>query len=62
MSTIVRARFLAPVRAGSRIRVVNTLADVAERSSGEILLTNHVVEIEGAETPAPVGEILYLIL
>jgi acyl dehydratase len=56
-----KVRYLAPVPPGTRIRAVNTLTDITERSSGRILLTNHVVvEIDGEESPALVGDILYL--
>ncbi|MCL1599222.1 MAG: MaoC family dehydratase [Actinomycetia bacterium] len=56
-----KVRFLAPVKAGSRVRAVSTLKDVKERSPGQYLLTSHVVvEIEGEETPALVADLLTL--
>lgn len=56
-----KVRYLAPVRAGSRIRTVSTLADVTEKSPGRLLLTsNVVVEIEGEERPALVADVLTL--
>lgn len=56
-----KIRYLTPVRVGSRIRTVSTLADVTEKSPGRLLLTSHVVvEIEGEERPALVADILTL--
>lgn len=56
-----KVRYLNPVKEGSRIRTISTLKDVAEKSSGQILLTtNVVVEIEGEERPALVADILTL--
>jgi acyl dehydratase len=56
-----KVRYLNPVKVGSRIRVVSTLADVQEKSPGQILITSHVVvEIEGEERPALVADTLSL--
>ena len=56
-----KVRFLAPVPSGSRIRAISTLANVREKSPGQILLTyNVVIEIEGQETPALVADLLVL--
>ncbi|SDC08343.1 MaoC family dehydratase [Ruegeria marina] len=56
-----RLRFLAPVRAGSRLRGRFTLKDVRQRSSTELLREHHLtVEIEGQVTPALVAEWLGL--
>lgn len=50
-------RFLAPVRAGARVRGRFTLRSVEERRAGEITLIWGVeVEIEGADKPALVAE------
>ena len=48
-----RVRFVAPVRAGKRVRGRFTLDAVAEKSPGQ-LLTHHsvTVEIEGEAKPA----------
>ena len=56
-----KVRFLNPVTVGSRIRAIGTLADVKEKSPGQILLTSHVVvEIEGDDRPALVADLLTL--
>ena len=48
-----KVRFLSPVRVGSRIRGVFTLADVSERKPGQIQLKQDcTVELEGSDTPA----------
>jgi acyl dehydratase len=48
-----RVRFLAPVRAGTRIRGRFTLDGVEEKAPGQILLRHVVtVEIEGEDKPA----------
>jgi len=56
-----KLRFLAPVRAGSRIRGQFALKDLRERRAGEWLLARDVrVEIEGGEKPALIAEWLGL--
>lgn len=55
-----RVRFLAPVRAGARIRVRVVLTSVATRGDGVLATTRNTVEIEGEETPALVAEALTL--
>ena len=48
-----RVRFLAPVRAGSRVRGRFMLDSVEEKAPGEILMRHTVtVEIEGEDKPA----------
>ena len=48
-----KVRFLAPVRAGSRIRGRFKLAECVERKPAELLSTYEVsVEIEGSDKPA----------
>lgn len=50
-------RFLAPVRAGKRVRGRFTLADATEKDPGRWLLKHAVqVEIEGEDKPALVAE------
>lgn len=57
-----RARFIAPVRSGRRIRGRFRLASVEERLAGQLLVRHDVtVEIEGEERPALVAEWLTLI-
>jgi acyl dehydratase len=58
-----RARFLAPVKAGSRVRGRFTLDSVEEKAPGQILLRHIVtVEIEGEDKPALTAEWLGLML
>ena len=57
-----RARFLAPVRSGKRVRGRFTLDSVDEKAPGQLLLRHTVtVEIEGEEKPALTAEWLGLI-
>jgi acyl dehydratase len=57
-----RVRFLAPVKAGKRVRGHFTLESVSEKAPGQILLKQQVsVEIEGEEKPALTAEWLGLI-
>jgi acyl dehydratase len=56
-----RLRLIAPVPVGSRIRGHFTLIDVRERGPGEVVhKTSVVIEIEGQQKPALVGEWLGL--
>lgn len=56
-----RVRFIAPVRAGKRIRGRFRLDSVEEKAPGQILLRHTVtVEIEGEEKPALTAEWLGL--
>ena len=56
-----KVRFLNPVKVDSRVRAISVLKEVAEKKPGQILITNTVtVEIEGAEKPALVAELLTL--
>ena len=58
---IEKLRFLAPVRAGARVRGRFTLKDLRERRAGEWLLVLDVrVEIEGGDKPALIAEWLGL--
>ena len=57
-----KVRFLAPVRAGVRIRDRVVLLAVEDKGDGRTLLkARHTVEIEGEEKPALVAETLGLI-
>lgn len=48
-----RVRFVAPVRAGDRVRGRFSLASVRLRAPGQILVTYAVeVEVEGGDRPA----------
>jgi acyl dehydratase len=56
-----RVRFLAPVRAGSRVRGRFRLDSVEEKAPGQILLRHTVtVEIDGEDKPAMTAEWLGL--
>ncbi len=56
-----KLRFVAPVPVGSRVRGHFTVKDVSERRPGQRQITlDCVVEIEGEERPALVGEWLTL--
>ena len=57
-----RVRFIAPVRAGKRVRGHFTLAAAEDKAPGQLLLRHNVtVEIEGEEKPALTAEWLGLI-
>ncbi|MEM1142322.1 MAG: MaoC family dehydratase [Pseudomonadota bacterium] len=54
-----KVRFLAPVRAGKRVRAHCQLVDVQQKDDNRFLFKTQVnVEIEGEETPALVAESL----
>ena len=58
-----RVRFINPVLVGSKIRNRTVLKDATKKSSGKILITvENTVEIEGAEKPALVAEVLALLI
>ena len=58
-----KVRFLAPVRAGKRVRAHFEVADVQPKSGGRFLVKQGVsVEIEGEETPALVAEWLSMLV
>ena len=57
-----RVRFLAPVRAGKRVRGHFTLDSVEDKAPGQILTRHTVtVEIEGEDTPALTAQWLGLL-
>src|SRR3954454_11537194 len=51
-----RIRFTTPVKVGSRVRAVITLAAVEEKGEAVQLTMNTVIEIEGVDKPALVAE------
>lgn len=58
-----RLRFLAPVKAGARVRLRSTLVSLEEREPGQHLMKSaSTMEIEGEERPAFVAETLLLLL
>lgn len=58
-----KIRFLAPVRAGKRVRAHITISDVVAKDENRFLITQDVsVEIEGEETPALVAQWLSMVV
>jgi acyl dehydratase len=56
-------RFLAPVRAGARVRILTRVLEMREKEPGRWLLRQEkTVEIEGESTPALVAEALALLI
>lgn len=56
-----KIRYLSPVRAGSRVRALQKIIEVAEKQPGQWLIkTAFTIEIEGIEKPALIAEILGL--
>ncbi|MBN9478825.1 MAG: MaoC family dehydratase [Bordetella sp.] len=56
-----RVRFISPVKAGSRIRAVQTLKSVEPYGPGARMTSLVVVEVEGGEKPACSAEMIGLI-
>jgi acyl dehydratase len=56
-----KVRFLAPVKAGARVRLRVALAGVEQKGGGIVMKTNNTLEIEGSDKPALVAESLALI-
>jgi acyl dehydratase len=56
-----KVRFLAPVKAGARVRLRVALAGVEQKGGGVVMKTNNTLEIEGSDKPALVAESLALI-
>ncbi len=58
-----KVRFLAPVRAGKRVRVHAEVLDVTTKDGSRFLIKQGIsVEIEGEETPALVAEWLSMVV
>jgi acyl dehydratase len=54
-----KVRFLAPVTAGSRVRVRSELADAVRAGEDAVNLTvRHTVEVDGSQKPAAVAELI----
>jgi hypothetical protein len=54
-----KVRFLSGVPAGSRVRVRSELADVSAKGDSTADLTvRHTIEVDGAEKPAAVAEMI----
>jgi acyl dehydratase len=56
-----KVRFLAPVKAGARVRLRVALLDVEKKGGGVVLKTSNTLEIEGSDKPALIAESLALI-
>jgi acyl dehydratase len=58
-----KVRFLAPVRAGERVRVHTEILDVTQKDDNRFLIKSAVsVEIENEDTPALVAEWLSMVV
>lgn len=58
-----KVRFLAPVRAGKRVRANVEIADITAKDANRFLIKQNIsVEIEGEETPALVCEWLNMVM
>ncbi|MDX1735113.1 MAG: MaoC family dehydratase [Halioglobus sp.] len=58
-----KVRFLAPVRAGKRVRANAEISDITEKDGGRFLIKQTIsVEIEGEETPALIAEWLTMVV
>ena len=58
-----KVRFLAPVRAGKRVRAIMEIADITRKDDNRFLVKQAItVEIEGEETPALVAEWLAMVV
>jgi acyl dehydratase len=56
-----KVRFLAPVKAGDRVRLRVVLVNVEQKGGGVVLKTSNALEIEGSDKPALIAESLALI-
>jgi len=58
-----RVRFMAPVRAGARVRDHITLLSAEEKGPGRVLVrAQHTIEIHGEDKPAMVAEALAMLV
>lgn len=58
-----KVRFMAPVPAGSRVRLHVELIRIEERNTAQLLLTTkNILEIENCEKPALIAEALALLV
>ena len=58
---IEKIRFTAPVPSGSQVRLKATVRGAERRGEGVLYRLGVEVEIQGADKPALVGEVLYLV-
>jgi acyl dehydratase len=60
---IDKVRFLAPVRAGARVRLRVVLAGIEPREGGQVIMkTVNTMEVERSEKPALIAETLALLI
>jgi acyl dehydratase len=58
-----KVRFLAPVKAGARVRLRVVLVGVESREAGQLVIkTKNTLEIDGSDKPALIAETLALII
>ena len=57
-----KVRFMAPVKAGARVRNRIVLLGVEDKGSGVLIKTRNTLEIEGEEKPALIAETLALLI
>jgi len=58
-----KVRFIAPVRAGARVRNRLVLLSAEDKGSGRVLITTQsTLQIEGEEKPALIAEILAMLV
>lgn len=58
-----KVRFLAPVKAGSKVRMRSTLMSFEEKGPGQYLMkSSNTVEIEGEDKPALIAETLAMLV
>ena len=57
-----KVRFIAPVKAGKRIRNRVTLVAIEDKGQGRVFKTQNTVEIEGEEKPALIAETLFMVM
>ena len=58
---IEKIRFTAPVPSGSQVRLKATVRSAERRGEGILYRVGVEIEIQGADKPALVGEVLYLV-
>jgi acyl dehydratase len=51
-----RVRFVSPIRAGDRMRLTGTVAEVRAKDSGYLVRQDCIVEVEGRDQPGFVAE------
>ena len=58
-----KVRFLAPVRAGARVRLRVMVSGVERKPDGQLIIkTSNTLEIEGSDRPALIAESLALVV